>query len=361
MTSNKPIRQSNIELLRILAIFMIVINHYAGYGGFKYEAWTFNAFLIQWLHIGGKLGVNIFVLISAYFLYPNSKFRWAKVIQIILEVLFYAVLIISFGWYFHLLKFEHVKWLVFAIPYYNWKFVTFYVLLYILSPFLNKAIDSFDQYVFFRLWLFLTIIWCIIPTFIPTATFGAAYDLTWYVYLYLTAALIKKTENHFSKSSSFYIFLAVLMIILVMGAEVIADYLSLKYGLLQGYEQHWREYNSLFMLISGASFFIGFKKLQIPYNKYVNRIASTTLGIFLLHDNNYRNYFWSNIIQSAKFQDSSFLILHAIGITILIIIIGAMIDLFRQWFIEKPIMNRMNLDWIDRLSCKLNQFVDKLI
>ena len=49
-----------------------------------------NRFVGQFLYIGGKLGVVIFVLISGYFL-VDSKFKIKKLLKLFLEVLFYSV------------------------------------------------------------------------------------------------------------------------------------------------------------------------------------------------------------------------------------------------------------------------------
>ena len=73
-------RNSSIELLRILSMFAIVIHHYAYHSTFKW--WTYNtqysgALKVNlFLHFFGKLGVDIFVIIGAYFLCdPKCQFK----------------------------------------------------------------------------------------------------------------------------------------------------------------------------------------------------------------------------------------------------------------------------------------------
>ena len=67
---NKNHRSSNIELLRIIAMIMIIAHHVSVHSGFVYpgEIISFNRLWIQFIQLGGKIGVNIFVLISGYFL-----------------------------------------------------------------------------------------------------------------------------------------------------------------------------------------------------------------------------------------------------------------------------------------------------
>ena len=51
----KAKRHANIEILRILSIFIIIFNHYAIYGGFEFDnPLSANSFLVEFLHLGGK-------------------------------------------------------------------------------------------------------------------------------------------------------------------------------------------------------------------------------------------------------------------------------------------------------------------
>lgn len=64
------IRNSSIELLRILAMIMIVSCHFATHGGFSFDVKIVSIPRLWWsfIEMGGNLGVDIFVLISGYML-----------------------------------------------------------------------------------------------------------------------------------------------------------------------------------------------------------------------------------------------------------------------------------------------------
>ena len=68
-------RYSNIELLRIVSMFMIISQHFGMYSGFDFsESDSFlNYAWVRFLQFGGKIGVNIFVLIAGYFLVTSEK------------------------------------------------------------------------------------------------------------------------------------------------------------------------------------------------------------------------------------------------------------------------------------------------
>src|SRR5574344_1877581 len=99
----KKDRQSNIELLRILAIIMITLHHFSLYLGLYNNSnlgMEKNIFGIVLFSLG-KIGVNIFIIISGYFLI-DSKSNIKKIIKLWLEVLFYSVSILIIGELLHI-------------------------------------------------------------------------------------------------------------------------------------------------------------------------------------------------------------------------------------------------------------------
>lgn len=85
---NRKSRNSNIELLRIISLFLIIVGHFSWHTN-----WSLNGtsiFLESTIHslwIGGKLGVDIFVLISGYFL-VKSHYKLSSFVRIWLQALF---------------------------------------------------------------------------------------------------------------------------------------------------------------------------------------------------------------------------------------------------------------------------------
>ncbi len=60
-------RKSNIEVLRIIAMIMIVFSHFYSHGEFNNVENPINLFFLKYISTFGKIGVNIFVLISRLF------------------------------------------------------------------------------------------------------------------------------------------------------------------------------------------------------------------------------------------------------------------------------------------------------
>ena len=91
----KPTRQTSIELLRSVAMLMVITLHYLGKSGIMipmsekqslggYVAWLLEAFCI--------MAVNTYVLVSGYFL-TESGFKLRRFILLTAQILFYSILI----------------------------------------------------------------------------------------------------------------------------------------------------------------------------------------------------------------------------------------------------------------------------
>lgn len=71
----KQQRNTALELCRILVMLMIVACHFATHGGFSYRnGLTIPRIWWDFLEMGGNFGVDVFVLISGYFLIKDTKF-----------------------------------------------------------------------------------------------------------------------------------------------------------------------------------------------------------------------------------------------------------------------------------------------
>ena len=84
-------RESNIELLRIVSTLFIFVYHYMIAGAIsEVYVYTNNKIVALFLSTEGQVGVNIFFLITGYFMI-NSKFKIRKLLKLFLQVFFYSV------------------------------------------------------------------------------------------------------------------------------------------------------------------------------------------------------------------------------------------------------------------------------
>ena len=91
--SNSKMRDSNIELFRIISMILIVAHHYVvnsgltGNGPVFENPWSpASLFLLIWGAFG-KIGINCFVLITGYFM-CLSNISVKKFVKLFFEVMF---------------------------------------------------------------------------------------------------------------------------------------------------------------------------------------------------------------------------------------------------------------------------------
>ena len=317
-------RQSNFELLRIISMLLIVIFHFSDWGEIiKITEPLNNKFFGEFINIGGNLGVNLFVLISGYFLI-DSKFKMKKLLKIILEVWTYSVGISLICFVFNIgdLKTKSLLQSILPISYNMYWFATTYIGMYILFPTINKFLNTTNYKEHINIIIILGIMLSVIPTFIPRAKpFNS--NLMWFIYMYIIAAYIKKYDIKFLNNNKKNLVIIVLTTLL------------------------------LFMLSV-----IYFKNINIKDNKIINIFARSSFAVYLIHINVLiRRYLFTDILKLQNFYDKSTLILagYVFISSISIYLICIVIDILRIKLIEEPIFRIHRFDkYIDKIDKFMN-------
>ena len=79
-TKKAKIRSTNLEVLRIVSMILILLHHfYDNNIILDYQNITIHQLIVQILSVGGKIGVNCFMLITGYFMI-ESKFKIKKLL-----------------------------------------------------------------------------------------------------------------------------------------------------------------------------------------------------------------------------------------------------------------------------------------
>lgn len=135
-------RQSNLELLRIICALFVIILHYnnPSMGGAFAVAQGFTKIGLFFVEAISVCAVDVFVLISGYFLYQKRYIDLIKPIKIISEVLIFQV---AFYFLAVLLKFKEFslsETLEMMILPENW-YVVLYVALLLISPYINLLLN----------------------------------------------------------------------------------------------------------------------------------------------------------------------------------------------------------------------------
>lgn len=355
--SNSKKRDSNIELLRILAMIMIVAHHFSVHGNFQSDSVSFvNNIWLKILFSGGKIGVDIFILISGYYLINSKEIKIKKVLMLLLQMLFYSILIFSLFVGFGLESFSVRLLFLNFLSYPIWWFAKCYLALYLIHPYINIVLNSLDKKNYQKLIIISTIIWCIIPTLTNESLDNGA--LIWFIYVYSLGGYLSKypLKNYWTVKKCFTI--SIILYLITFSLSFGLDFISSKFDFFTRYAETFFEMDKLLILLITLFLFISFTKIEIKYNKFINLISSTTFGIYLIHDGEYaiRPFLWQTLFKNANYSDRLLLIPYSIIVIIIVFVTCSIIELLRIYLLEKKY-----LKIVDKVSNYFNKIFKKFL
>ena len=342
--NTKSERQSNIELLRILSAIGVIILHYnnAGIGGgFLYvKPLSLNYFFLNFLESLCICAVNIFILITGYFMCTSQKRNIAKPLKLLIQLILF-----SMGIYFGIVIVEKVPFsfrffVEYLIP--NNYFIILYIALYFISFYFNVLIQHLDKRQFRTMLIVLLLIfsvWNTVAYFIEEAlghellglsTIGMygsqfGYTIVNFSLMYFLGAYIRL---HYDREDNKLILVGLLLlnIVVLMVCTTITDYLNSSL-----IDAVWAYCNPL-VIFETVIIFLIFRGIKMKSHKILNFFATGTISVYLLHTSLLK------YIQIEKFvTGNAFLMLVHIFISCILIYLACFIVHVAYEFIMMPI------------------------
>ena len=325
----KSVRNSNFELMRIFLIIFVIIHHFndpSRNGAFCYveEASFLNRNFIYFIHSLTICAVDTFLLISGYFLCDKMSITVRKIVNLFSVVIIYSLLILFIRLILHVSSDNFINYLI-PKNYYAWLYCT----VFLLSPFLNLITINLKWKKFNTFILLIFILFSVLPTLIDFIMLklgtdskgistismdgnGRGYTLINFVLMYFLGCWIKKNESFFDRWKKKYILLYLFFSLLI--------FLGRFYNLKNTFN-----YCNVFVVIQSITFFQIFRRLKIQ-NKFINFLAKSVWGIFLLHGGLLN--LWAKKFPVEEVMHSSFgiLLLHFSICIIGVFIISFLID-----------------------------------
>jgi hypothetical protein len=363
MNDKQIVRSSNIELLRIVSMLLIVAthlcNHYIDVPG---SVWPFpDGFVfIQSVKSVTYIGVNMYVLISAYFL-CTSSFKSKRVLMTWLEVLFYSVLLgipyIIKG----SLSLKGILSVFLPVLMAEYWFATVFIGMLILSPFINLSLKVLTEKRLRYLCIVLLVLFSVIPSFISPISswlgYGGSCGILWFVVLYYCASYIR-LYVHIDYVINYKYRILVLGICLSLVAAFARFSIAFVTAKIWGYAigaGFFYGNNIIFNVLSTLLIFLFFLTIKIQNTTIcaiINTIAKSSFAVYLIHESPWARVYLEGIIPLYYDISSPYLPFQFMAITLVIWGICTVIDYLRQ-LIFIPISKRANFTKIDQLirSC----------
>ena len=337
MTNTDKVRNSSVEILRIVAMFFIIMSHYCVHNGLDRNgiSFGFNKALLSWGTLG-NLGVIIFVMITGFFM-CRSKLKLQSVFRTAFATWFYSVVFFAVAMLAGDEPFsvKAVLKAFFPVSTSQYWFVSAYFALLLFVPFINKLISVLTRRHFFALNCIMVIMWSVLPTFTDKAFYSN--ELTSFVMYYMLGAYISLyPDSFFAKKSRCAVITVGSFVSVILWSAAVnfggnAVHLFVR-------ELNWYSRSSLFMIAAALSLLALFLKLRIS-SRFINTLASCTFGVYLIHENSYvRPFLWQTLFRVENFKNSPWLLLHMVGSVAAVFLLCSAVEYLRKKLVEKPVM-----------------------
>lgn len=355
-------RNSAFELCRVLSMLMIVGCHFATHGSFSFDKSTITIPRLWWnvIEMGGNFGVDVFILISGYFMVNNTNltFNKKRALKIWGQALFYSIIIFLFGNIIGITNSSIVQLIktIFPITTGAWWFLTTYFVLFLLHPYINRLLHSLNKHQYQGLLILLFIIWCVIPTF--TSFSLCSNELIVFVLLYTIAGYIRLFGINAKLKSKHFFLLWLLTSLVTFLSSIAFIFIGKKIAFFANKYLFFYGQRSLPTLLRAVFFFMIFERMNMKNNKIINTIATAAFGVYLIHDSNIiRPWLWKTLFVNAQYQESIMLIPYSLVVIVIVYSVCTLIDLIRINTVEVFYMKFINR-YSDRIIAPIKKTIN---
>lgn len=361
-------RSTNLDCLRIVCMLMVVCNHIISWGGLlegeiepMSPIWlagnTMFVFLLP--------AVNCFVLISGYFL-CTSEFKLKKLVSLWVQTAFYSVgvylLVCLFS---ETLQFSFIGFIksCLVITMRHYWFVTAYVLLYIVFPFLNCAIQAMNKRLHALCCMVLLGVFSLMSNLLYIVDFTGVYggySFLWFCVMYMVAAYIRLYVPVRVKHQKWMLPISALCSLIICGEKYIAYLVTPHiFGsvMLEGF---FYSYNSIIAVPCALTLFQGFRGMQIESlicNKLIRFFAPLTFTAYLIHGQpNFRGILLDMLDANAYVQSFvvfPYIIICALGV----VLFSCAVEWLRRLLFQKCGITGAIDKICDRFQSKVRQWL----
>lgn len=335
-------RIASIELLRSLAMVMVITLHYLDKGGILvpltekqtlsgYGAWLLEAFCI--------VAVNTYVLVSGYFL-TEAGFKLRRLIYLMAQLLFYSILVPVVLVLCGVLPMEeltlyHLLNYIFPVQMNHYWFATAYILMYLFAPVLAAGVKQLTRNQLKTMIVLLLIVFSVSKSLLPfqLSIDEHGYDVVWFLCLFLVAAYIRLYGiSKIEKSRQGFLVYGISCVGIFMLACVIA-FLSNRLDKFGYFVSNTFNYNHILCLFGAVGLFLGFLYWKMPEGKIAaiaRKIAPYTFGVYLLHENREIRYLWPEWLGAHNYGNGHWSILHWLLSILIVFVVGILVDYLRN-------------------------------
>ncbi len=274
-------RQSNIELLRIIAMLLLMGVH-ANYVVFGAPSTSEiidnppNAFFRILTENICIVGVNVFILISGWF---GIRYKTKSLSNLIFQCLFFSIAVYLVCFITGEVEFNRINILSSLLLYLNaYWFVWAYLVLYIIAPMLNPFIENSKRKTLKRALIMFWTVEMIIAFFTSCGFFNGGYSPLHFIGLYLLSRYFSLYIKNYNKWLCLTIYILCVLCNTLM-CFLPAIMFGKDCGVLSSISL---AYTGPFNIVGALALLLFFTKVNVK-SKLINWISVSCLTVYLIH------------------------------------------------------------------------------
>ena len=322
-------RNINFDVFRVLAMFLIVIQHYILCGLKQSEVYHYmpmdnlgdilNYISMEALYILSVVGVDCFVMITGYFLINRLSFRWKGMMNIWIQTFIYGITVSL------IVNNSLGVGNIFPVAFKRYWFITIYLGLITIAPFLSLIANKLSKK---QYQLLLAILLVMTFEYPFGRHYAGAHSLGLFIFLYLLSGYVRLhgipswLKKHCGKLAiGFWVCLTI--------GVVVMNFILVNYCDASGYQLMGDKNSSVIMFLA-ILVFLWFSKMSLDnhFTRVLTKLAPYTLAVYLIHQGMINNKeFWIFGIQEKLSVPIMF---HCLLTCFVIFVVCVAIDLFRE-------------------------------
>lgn len=275
-------RSSNIELFRVVCMIFILMCHFTIFSGIK-DSLTANKVILLYSYWGGAAGNAGFMIISAYFL-DRFSFSIEKVLRLFSKTTIYNImwLIIAIALFHYDLDSVQILQSLLPTFYGGHEYAQVYILMCFLSPFLNRVLNQVDPERLKKFVIVSAVLFMFIPYLLPDSS-NYMNLFTEFLFVYVFIYYLKHYQKERIGDKRFLWKSLLISVGCMVGFSVFCLVGRKFLPILTNYSSYWAKVGSIFMVVAMASLFFLFWQWEMPEVQWINKLAGTTFGVYILH------------------------------------------------------------------------------
>ena len=311
-----------LDIYRLLAIILITNIHYFGYShiGTNPNISSFNKLFVQFSTSINSCFVDMFVLLTGYFLGKRTVIKKKRLVDLWFQALIVGLVMLGVSGILapQLITLKAIAHTILPITTFTYWYLIPYAFLFLMIPYINKVLDVIKMRNMLKTIVFWGGVMAALelhPIMSLDWFVGNYMSVVWFVYIYVIGAYVSR----FGFSSNMIIWL-------LIGVASLAMMITIKvFDIHFPKEMRLTSFCSILPLLLSISLLLFLSKLKTLgkfADSIIGSLSVSSLCVYLVQEqDSFRKYFWPTI-KVSDYANSPYLIVHWVLTIICLFVLG---------------------------------------